>query len=161
MNFKEFLSESSQRVSEKDKKIAEDIENSIKKTLTQKFLDDILNNAIKDKVVSKTSTPLEKFGESHIKLTRLGVIPVGANSGLYGHVFVDVEVSSLQAPDKSIIRNDSDFKSIESKRKNIRSQVTNELAKVLKKQVSSQVKRIVEVSKNAYAESISITLEYE
>lgn len=161
MHFKEFLLESPQRVSEKDRKIAEDIENSLKKTLTQKFLDDILNNAIKDKVISKTSTPLEKFGESHIKLIRFGVTPVGANSGLDGYVFVDVEVSSLQSPDKSIVRNDSDFKSIESKRKNIRSQVTSELAKVLRKQVSSQVKRIVEVSKRAYAESISITLTYE
>lgn len=90
MHFKEFLLESSQSVSEKDRKIAEDIENSLKKTLTQKFLDDILNNAIKDKVISKTSTPLEKFGESHIKLIRLGVTPVGANSGLDGYVFVDV-----------------------------------------------------------------------
>lgn len=161
MNFKEFLLESSQSVSEKDRKIAEDIENSLKKTLTQKFLDDILNNAIKDKVISKTSTSLKKFGESHIKLTRLVATPVGANIGLEGSISVDVEVSSLQSPDKSIIRNDSDFKSIESKRKNIRSQVTNELAKALRKQVSSQVKRIAEVSKRAYAESISITLTYE
>lgn len=161
MHFKEFLLESSQRVSEKDRKIADDIENSIKKTLTQKFLDDILNNAIKDKVISKTSTPLKKFGESNIKLISLQVIPVGSNMGLKGSISVDVEVSSLQAPDKSIVRNDSDFKAIESKRKNIRSQVTNELAKVLRKQVSSQVKRIAEVSKGAYAESISITLTYE
>lgn len=161
MNFKEFLLESSQRVSEKDRKIAEDIENSIKKTLTQKFLDDILNNAIKDKVVSKTSTPLSKFGTSDIKLTNLVVNPVGANMGLKGRISVDVEVSSLQSPDKSIIRDDSDFKNIESMRKNIRSQVTNELAKVLRKQVSSQVKHIYEVIKRAYAESISIALTYE
>lgn len=161
MNFKEFLLESSQRVSEKDRKIAEDIENSIKKTLTQKFLDDILNNAIKDKVVSKTSTPLSKFGTSDIKLTNLVVNPVGANMGLKGRISVDVEVSSLQSPDKSIIRDDSDFKNIESMRKNIRSQVTNELAKVLRKQVSSQVKHIYEVIKRVGAESIFITLTYE
>lgn len=161
MNFKEFLLESSQRVSEEDRKIADDIEKSIKNKLTQKFLDDILNNAIKDKVNSKTSTSLKKFGESNIKLSHLIVKPVGQEMGLKGYISVDVEVLSLQSPDKSIVRNDSDFKNIESMRKNIRSQVTNELAKVLRKQVSSQVKRIVEVSKRAYAESISITLTYE
>ena len=153
--------ESSQSVSEKDRKIAEDIENSLNKTLTQKFLDDILNNAIKDKVISKTSTPLKKFGKSDIKLTNLVVAPVGQNIGLQGQISVDVEVSSLQEPDKSIIRNHEDFKNIESMRKNIRSQVTNELAKVLRKQVSSQVKRIAEVSKRHFAESISVTLTYE
>ena len=161
MNFKEFLKESSQEVSDKNWKIADDIKNSIKKTLTQKFLDDILNKAIKDKVVSKTSTPLEKFGESDIKLTKLSVVPVGRDAGLKGRISVDVEVSSLKSPDKSIIRYDHDFKAIESMRKNIRSQVTNELAKVLRKQVSSQVKTIVEVSKRVGGDSIFITLIYE
>lgn len=158
MHFKEFLLESSQSVSEKDRKIAEDIENSLKKTLTQKFLDDILNNAIKDKVISKTSTPLEKFGESHIKLIRLGVTPVGANSGLDGYVFVDVEVLSLINPNISIY---SFVKSIESTRRAIRGQVTNELIKVLMEQVSSQVKHITKVSKNAWRDSVFITLKYE
>ena len=113
--------------------------------LAQKFLDDILNNAIKDKVLSKTSTPLKKFGESYIKLTRLVVGPVGQDIGLKGRISVDVEVFSLQSPDKSIVRNDSDFKNIESMRKNIRSQVANELAKVLRKNFRSQVKKWLEL----------------
>lgn len=157
MNFKKFLNESKREVSVEDRKIAEDIEKSIKKTLTQKFLNDILNNAIK----SKTSTSSEKFGESNIKFTRVVVVPGGKDMGLEGRVYVDVEVLPFLNPYISPLRSERGFKSIESMRRDIRAQVTKELIEVLRKQVSSQVKRVVEVKKRAWNDSVFISLTYE